>query len=96
MNTAHARALMPDYLRLIALFGIVIVNVQFIAFPNLNSITGPAGETFKDAVALWLVNGLALLKTYGLFSFMFGAGVGFLMRSSERLGLPSAAFIATE
>ena len=88
MNTAHARALMPDYLRLIALFGIVIVNVQFIAFPNLNSITGPAGETFKDAVALWLVNGLALLKTYGLFSFMFGVGVGFLMRSSERLGLP--------
>ena len=88
MKTACARALMPDYLRVIALFGIVIVNVQFIAFPTLNSITDPASWTFTDAVALFLVNGLVLLKTYGLFSFMFGVGLGFLMRSSERLGLP--------
>jgi uncharacterized protein len=88
MKTACARALMPDYLRVIALFGIVIVNVQFIAFPTLNSITDPASGTFTDAVVLFLVNGLVLLKTYGLFSFMFGVGLGFLMRSSERLGLP--------
>ena len=81
LKTAHFRALMPDYLRLIALFVIVIFNVQFIAFPTLNSITGPAGETFKDAVALWLVNGLALLKTYGLFSLMFGVGLVISLRS---------------
>ena len=88
MKTACARALMPDYLRVIALFGIVIVNVQFIAFPTLNNITDPASWTFTDAVVLFLVNGLVILKTYGLFSFMFGVGLGFLMRSSERLGLP--------
>ena len=58
MKTACARALMPDYLRVIALFGIVIVNVQFIAFPTLNSITDPASWTFTDAVVLFLVNGL--------------------------------------
>ena len=29
--TTRNRALMPDYLRLVALFGIVVVNVQFIA-----------------------------------------------------------------
>ena len=92
MKTACARALMPDYLRVIALFGIVIVNVQFIAFPTLNSITDPASWTFTDALALFLVNGLVLLKTYGLFSFMFGVGLGFLMRSSERLGLPFGRF----
>ena len=83
----HDRALMPDYLRLIALFGIVIVNVQYIAFSALHGLTEPVGETFGDEVALWFINGLALLKTYGLFSFMFGVGLGFLMGSAERRGL---------
>lgn len=82
------RALMPDYLRLVALFGIVIVNVQFIAFSTVQGFVAPAGETVGDAVTLWLVNGLALLKTYGLFSFMFGVGLGFLMRAAERRDLP--------
>lgn len=36
--TASPRALKPDYLRLFALFGgIVVVNVRFIAFPALDS-----------------------------------------------------------
>jgi len=86
--TPGDRSLMPDYLRLIALFGIVIVNVQFIAFSALHGFTEPAGLTFGDHLTLWLVNGLALLKTYGLFSFMFGVGLGFLMRSAERRSLP--------
>jgi len=79
---------MPDYLRLFALFGIVAVNVQYIAFSALGSFADPGGETAPDAITLWLVNGLALLKTYGLFSFMFGVGLGFLMRSAARRGLP--------
>ncbi|MEE4345861.1 MAG: hypothetical protein V2I53_03670, partial [Paracoccaceae bacterium] len=82
--TGSPRALMPDYLRLVALFGIVVVNVQFIAFSALGSFADPGGETLRDEITLWLVNGLALLKTYGLFSFMFGVGLGFLMRSAER------------
>jgi len=82
------RALMPDYLRLFALFGIVVVNVQYIAFSALHGFADPVGETPLDAITLWLVNGLALLKTYGLFSFMFGVGLGFLMRSAARRGLP--------
>ncbi len=86
--TASPRALMPDYLRLFALFGIVVVNVQFIAFSSLGSFADPSGDTLRDAITLWLVNGLALLKTYGLFSFMFGVGLGFLMRSAVRRGLP--------
>lgn len=86
--TGSQRALMPDYLRLFALFGIVVVNVQFIAFSALGSFADPGAETTLDAMTLWLVNGLALLKTYGLFSFMFGVGLGFLMRSAARRGLP--------
>ncbi|MEM9433185.1 MAG: DUF418 domain-containing protein [Pseudomonadota bacterium] len=85
--TLGERAYMPDYLRLIALFGIVVVNVQYIAFSALHGFAEPVGKTFEDHLTLWLVNGLALLKTYGLFSFMFGVGFGFLMRSSERRSL---------
>lgn len=86
--TRDARALMPDYLRLVALFGIVVVNVQFMAFSALHGFAEPVAETARDAITLWLVNGLALLKSYGLFSFMFGVGLGFLMRSAARRGLP--------
>ncbi|WP_420427673.1 DUF418 domain-containing protein [Algiphilus sp.] len=85
--TSNNRALMPDTLRLVALFGIVVVNVQFIAFSVLQDFTVPAGDTVADALTLWLVNGVALMKSYGLFSFMFGVGLGFLMRSAERRGL---------
>lgn len=86
--TRSKRALMPDYLRLIALFGIVVVNVQFIAFSSLKGFVTPGADTAADAIALWLIHGLALLKTYGLFSFMFGVGLGFLMRSAAQRDLP--------
>jgi uncharacterized protein len=85
--TQSERALMPDYLRLFALFGIVVVNVQYIAFSALHGFVAPVAETQLDTIVLWLVNGLALLKSYGLFSFMFGVGLGFLMRSAERRNL---------
>ena len=48
--TGSPRALMPDYLRLVALFGIVVVNVQFIAFSALHGIADPVAETAIDAV----------------------------------------------
>ncbi len=85
--TRHDRALMPDYLRLIAVFGIVVVNVQFIGFSLLSDTFVVDAETVRVAVAMWLVDGLALFKSYSLFSFMFGVGLGFLMRSAERRGM---------
>ena len=70
------RALMPDYLRLIALFGIVVVNVQFFAFSiSISDETAPV-VSFADQIAKFLVEGLATLKSYGLFSFMFGFIIG--------------------
>lgn len=86
--TPQSRALMPDYLRLFALFGIVVVNVQYIAFSTMHGLSEPVGETFSDAATMWLVHGLVFIKTYGLFSFMFGVGLGYLMRSVDRRGLP--------
>jgi uncharacterized protein len=87
MNKPAERALLPDYLRLIALFGIVVVNVQYMAFSAFQSFTHPQVQSLGDEIALFLVHGLALLKTYGLFSFMFGVGLGFLMRASDQRGL---------
>lgn len=85
------RALMPDYLRLAALFGIVVVNVAYMAFPIDQGFAGATQRALIDDVAVWLVNGLATLKTYGLFSFMFGVGLAFQLRSAERRGLPFGA-----
>ena len=76
--SAPSRALMPDCLRLAALFGIVVVDVRFIAFLAHAGVDKPGGETAPNLVTVWLVNGFALFKTRGLFSFMFGAGLGFL------------------
>lgn len=84
--SGQTRALMPDYLRLIALFGIVVVNVQFMAFSLLSGLATPVAEITAEMVTLWLVDGLALFKSYSLFSFMFGVGLGFLMRSAARNG----------
>ncbi|MEM1067085.1 MAG: DUF418 domain-containing protein [Pseudomonadota bacterium] len=86
--TQRERALLPDYLRLIALFGIVIVNVQFIAFSVFEEFDPTLSGSVADIMTLWAVNALAMLRTYGLFSFMFGVGLGFLMRSAARRSLP--------
>lgn len=55
------RGLTPDYLRLFALFGIVVVNVQYIVFSALHGVADAVAETAVDAITLWLVNGLALI-----------------------------------
>ena len=82
------RAFMPDYLRLFALFGIVVVNVQFMAFPADRGFIGATAQGGINSLAAGLVTGLAYLKTYGLFSFMFGVGLAFQLRSAERRHLP--------
>lgn len=62
-NQATDRARMPDVLRLFALFGIVVVNVELFAF-SIQTGAMPAAEgSIPDLVALWLVYGLALLKS---------------------------------
>ncbi|MEM1237811.1 MAG: DUF418 domain-containing protein [Pseudomonadota bacterium] len=81
------RALMPDYLRLFALFGIVAVNAPFMAYTLIGGFDdAPQGGLLNEAT-IWLVDGLFTSKSYGLFSFMFGVGLAFMMRSAEARGL---------
>ncbi len=70
---------MPDYLRLIALFGIVVVNVQFIAFSSLSGFAQPAGDTALDAVTLCLVNGLARALAAGESSLSIYLGQSIIL-----------------
>lgn len=78
---------MPDYLRLFALFGIGVVNVQYIGFSLAKGMATPVAQTLSEMITLLLVDGLATYKSYSLFSVMFGVGFGYLMRSAEQAGL---------
>ncbi|WP_437088108.1 DUF418 domain-containing protein [Streptomyces sp. enrichment culture] len=80
------RVLAIDVLRGFALLGILLVNVQFMAGPQV----GPHGEGLVasplDKVAEWLVTALVSAKFYLLFSFLFGYSFTLQRASAERAG----------
>ncbi len=63
-----------DALRGFALFGILVVNLQYFGHPlgidPLDTATGPL-----DELAVWIVHALFEAKFYVLFSFLFGFGL---------------------
>ena len=85
------RILLPDLVRAFALFGIALVNVAYFAYPA--DITYHAGGlvTSTDQIAHFTVNTLFLLKSYTLFSFMFGVGLAYQMLSAQRRGASFAS-----
>lgn len=90
-NTDAGRIILPDLVRTFALIGIVLVNVAYIAYPG--DITYHAGglDTFADRAAYFSVDAFFLLKSYTLFSFMFGVGLAYQMSAAERHGASFAA-----
>jgi len=62
-----------DALRGFALFGILVVNLQYFAFP-LGADLAQFDKTPLDAAATWLTRALFESKFYVLFSFLFGYG----------------------
>ena len=90
-NANTGRVILPDLVRAFALFGIVLVNVAYIAYPG--DITYHAGglESGADKAAYFSVNAIFLLKSYTLFSFMFGVGLAYQISSAERHGVSFAA-----
>ncbi len=85
-NEDKGRIILPDLVRAFALFGIVLVNVAFFAYPG--EITYHAGglNGQLDNAAYFGVNAFFLFKSYTLFSFMFGVGLSYQMASAERRG----------
>ena len=77
---------MPDLVRLLAVLGIVLVNVEFFA-GTLFAGFGPEGLTTDLDLALnGLVVSLFTVKSYSLFSLMFGAGLGYQLDRAARTG----------
>jgi len=87
-TSAAGRQVLPDLVRAWALFGICVVNVGVLSWPMMSSYHYPGGLTSgADEAAYWGVNALFLMKSYSLFSLMFGVGFAYQMQSAERRGV---------
>ncbi|WP_084154356.1 DUF418 domain-containing protein [Nitrincola lacisaponensis] len=73
-----------DVIRMVALIGICIVNVPFMALPVEAVFMVPANA--PDMLGAFIVEGLFQLKFFLLFSFIFGWGMAIQARTAERSG----------
>ena len=83
-TAAEGREILPDLTRAWALFGIAVVNVGVLSWPMMSSYHDGGLPGMADYTAFYLVCALFLLKSYSLFSFMFGVGFAYQMKSAER------------
>jgi uncharacterized protein len=83
---AVSRERLPDQLRGIALLGIVLVNMPFLAIGN-NGFTAASTATWPDRVTAFVVVALAQGKFYLLFSFLFGYSLTLMLRRRTDDGL---------
>jgi len=81
----------PDLTRAVALFGIGVVNVFLFAQPLTASFGLDDQSSPLDIGALFLVSALFVSKSYTLFAFMFGAGVGQQMQTAAADGTSFSA-----
>ena len=82
---AAGREIFPDLARAAALIGIAMVNVGMFSYsPNMGGYADGGLTTGLDQAAFFGVNALFLMKSYTLFSFMFGVGFAYQIASAER------------
>ena len=74
-----------DVVRGLALFGICVVNVPFMAMPMVEAFTPP--EALGDQVAAFVLEMFFQGKFFVLFSFLFGWGFAVQLASAERRGI---------
>lgn len=75
-----------DVLRGVALFGVLLENLQHFVEPSYEAfVLGPDG-TALDAAVLWAIRFACDNKVYLLFSFLFGMGIALQMRRAEGAG----------
>ncbi|WP_127557731.1 DUF418 domain-containing protein [Saccharospirillum alexandrii] len=79
-----------DFIRALALVGICIVNVPFMALPIENAFLVP--QAGIDRMAAFFVESFFQLKFFLLFSFLFGWGFGVQEASAHRRGLSFRRF----
>jgi uncharacterized protein len=75
-----------DVLRGVALFGVLLENLQHFVVPSYEAYAlGPDGGPL-DVACLWLVRFACDNKVYLLFSLLFGTGFALQMRQAEAAG----------
>ena len=86
--TARNRILTLDVLRGFALFGILLMNIQFFAMPEAAySIPAVFGDLTGTNLGVWWFSYLfADQKFMTLFSMLFGAGIVLMTSKAERQG----------
>lgn len=85
------RKTFPDLTRALALLGIAMVNVFVFSQPLVSDLVVAARGSPLDQAVFFIVAAFFLAKSYTLFAFMFGAGVGQQIRSAEAEGARFAA-----
>jgi uncharacterized protein len=76
-----------DILRGFALFGILLVNMMFFAWPVYSEVLGAPWTSSLDHAASWFVSFFAQGKFFTLFSFLFGLGLAVQMQRAEAKGV---------
>lgn len=91
LNQMTERHAMPDLTRAVALIGIAVVNVSIIAYPFMGAYIHGGLSVPIDRAFYFLVTAFCFMKFYPLFSFMFGVGFAYQMKSAQK---QSAGFAA--
>jgi uncharacterized protein len=76
-----------DILRGFALFGILMVNMMYFAWPVYTEVVGTPWTHPLDRAASWFVSFFAAGKFFTLFSFLFGLGLAVQMQRAEAKGV---------
>lgn len=83
MTQSSPRQAFPDQLRGIALLGIILVNVPFLAISG-QSYTEASVASGLDRTVAFLVTMLVAGKFYVIFSFLFGYSALFILKDGSR------------
>ena len=91
--TARERVVGIDVLRGVAVLGVLIVNMQYMAMAlPLTDFTGRSygGDRWIDAAAHYFVRTFAEMKFITIFSILFGAGLAIMAERAQATGRPFA------
>lgn len=72
-----------DVLRGFALFGVLLMNMQYFVSPSYVSILQSDAATAGDWLGFWFVQMFAESKFYPLFSFLFGYGMAIQIQNAQ-------------
>lgn len=86
VQTPASRLAALDVLRGVALLGILVVNLPFLAHPIYDQGAHSYLATPLDGLAAWLVAFAFQAKFYVLFSFLFGYGLSLQLNSAQKRG----------